>query len=273
MNHRVPIVPQWALLACLGAGSVMYRSLGARSVSAWSVGEGLGWVLLCAVFGLLHWRTVGLERRLVAGGVGARDASETARSWGRRRGIVALLVVSAAAPIVFLAGAALPGPVGGGLCGAAAMLPALLLFATLTSWVELMGGSIDGKGPHCARCGYPAAEGVGSTCPECGRRVSRASDLSEGRRSHPSWVKAVGVGAPAALVVIVLVMMTPSRVAALLPTGTLIQMVDGGIGPRSRAAVSELSTRTLSEAEAAALERALDRTRPNRPPAPVMAPR
>ena len=273
MNHRAPAILPWAALAVLAFGPTVFDLRSGRAPSAWRVGGGLAWVMVCMGFALLQQRTGRLERRLLAGGVGARDASESARSWGRRRGIVWLLGAAAAAPFVFLAGTALPGPVGGAVCGAAAILPALLLFAAISSWVELMGGSIDGQGPHCARCGYPAAEGVGSICPECGLRFSRDSDLREGRRSHPGWVTAVAVGAPAALLAVIYLAATPSRVAPMLPTGTLIQMVDGGIGPRSRAAVNELSTRTLTEAEAAALERALERTRSSRPRAPVMAPR
>lgn len=277
-DGREKVVWGWLGVGTVGLAVVVLRAVGGHYSAAWSVGAGAAWLGLCAGIVWFQLWTRETTRSLEARGVSSRHAGEMARSLARRRGIVLSLAASGLALVAFLLGLiGLPVVVGQALRGSAAILPALLLVAMVSAWVELMGGSVGDEGPHCGRCGYPVDDAVRSTCPECGMECAGLHHVTDGGRSHPLWVKIVGITAPLSLIAVMFATDTISsrRVAPALPSGVLIQLVEveGRRGAWSRAAVAELSSRQLTASQDAAFKRELDRARPNRPPAPVMAPR
>ncbi len=257
-------------MAAGSIGSVTNHGSGSAGEFGHATGKAIIWI----VFGALGIRAaLSASRRegaLLTRGTSPPHAREHARSYARRRAIIHLSVCAVAAIACYIAGLTpLPAFLGAMLRALGSGAPMCILFGAVTAWVELVGRTPEGDGPHCANCGYPAPGGRGSVCPECGDHLLQPRQITRGRWHRPAWVQTAGVVLPLIFLAYMFffVSHTNARLVTVLPSAVLIESVRHGQGPFAGAALAELRTRTLTPEQAEAFAEAL-KTSPLAPPPP-----
>jgi hypothetical protein len=113
-----------------------------------------------------------------------------------------------------------------------------------------------GTEPHCAKCGYPWREEIGSICPECGSSWSDKGGTKLGCPARSSVLVAVGAVLLLMAFAATFSPLSGSVVSPLMPTGILVEQA-AATGKLSSSAWSQLQTRTLTDGQLRRLDAGL----------------
>lgn len=247
---------RWGLAAALLFACVVLLARSGRGLWASIVATYVP--LLVILVGVSIWMGI-LRRREIsefkALGCSEHDATQRVKRnmWGW------MAVMYAACAIYLIAASRIVGSLSGGRLGGVTgpmTGSGLVVMAVVAAWIAVARGKLVGVGPHCRRCGYPAASDTVHQCPECGVPLVTLNDFRDGRIERPPWIVAFAIAAT--LGGVALVTLGGGRLffsigVGVLPTSMVIGAATGPEMFEARRAWDELETRTLSPKQRRAL--------------------